>query len=81
MGDGPEKQAITSETRRKVQAAIAKLPPDMRMAVILRDIQGLSGKEAAEALGIEVSTLKTRLHRGRMKLRDLLQEYVDGAED
>jgi len=78
MGDGPEKQAISSEARRKVQAAIAKLPPDMRMAVILRDIQGLSGEEAAETLGIEVSTLKTRLHRGRMKLRDLLKDYVDG---
>ena len=76
VGDGPEKQAITSETRQKIQSAIAKLPPDMRMAVILRDIQELSGEEAAAALGIEVSALKTRLHRGRMKLRELLKDYV-----
>jgi len=46
------------------------------MAVILRDIQGLSGEEAAQAQAVPVAPLKTRLHRGRVLLREHLEGYL-----
>ena len=48
----------------------------MRAAIVLRDVQGLSGEEAAAALGVRVETLKTRLHRGRVLLRRYLEGYL-----
>ncbi len=77
---GPEKAAINSELKDAIQLALNQLPPDQRMAVILRDVQGLSGEEAAAALNIPNSTLKTRLHRARLRLRDLLARYVETPE-
>ncbi|MBI3744406.1 MAG: sigma-70 family RNA polymerase sigma factor [Chloroflexi bacterium] len=74
---GPERQALTGELRESINAALAKLPPTLRMAVILRDIQGLSGQEAADILKVDVSALKTRLHRGRLLLRQHLAPYLN----
>ncbi len=73
---GPEKLALTSELRDAIQRALDQLPADQRMAVVLRDVQGLSGEEAAAALNVPVSTVKTRLHRGRTRLRELLDRYL-----
>jgi len=47
------------------------------MAVVLRDIEGLSTEEAAAVAGIRVAAFKSRLHRGRMQLRLLLEPYLD----
>ena len=47
--DNPEKAALDSELQEAIQKGLSQLPPDLRMAVILRDVQGLSGAEAAEA--------------------------------
>lgn len=69
----PEKHAINSETRRQLNAAIARLPEDMRSAIVLRDIHGLSYEEIAAALDINVGTIKSRISRGRMKLREELR--------
>ena len=74
--DNPERAALDKEVQDAVQAGLATLPEGMRMAVVLRDVQGLSGEEAAEALGIQVATLKTRLHRGRLLLRTYLAERL-----
>lgn len=52
-----------------VRAALALLPPDQHVVVALRDIEGLSNAEVADLLGVMVSTVKTRLHRGRARLR------------
>lgn len=68
----------TFESREFLQAvanALDELPPDYRTAVSLRDVEGLSTSEAAEALGIGERALKSRLHRGRMALRAKLDEY------
>jgi len=46
------------------------------MAVVLRDVEGLSTVEAAEVAGVSESAFKSRLHRGRMQLRTLLQPYL-----
>ena len=74
--DSPERSALNSELRDKLEEGMSRLPPDLRTAVVLRDVQGLSNQEAAAAIGITVSSLKARLHRGRVLLREHLSEYV-----
>ncbi len=76
----PERSAVTSELGEKLQEGISMLQPELRGAVILRDVEGLSNTEAAEVLGITVSSLKSRLHRGRILLRKYLSDYVKVAQ-
>jgi RNA polymerase sigma-70 factor (ECF subfamily) len=76
----PVASAINSELGDRLKSAIAELPEDMRVAVVLRDVQGLSNEEAADALEISAPALKARLHRGRVALRDRLAEYVRQRE-
>ena len=59
---------------RSIQQALAALPHDQRLAVVLIDVQGLAYEEAAEVMGINVGTVKSRLSRGRVRVRDLLRE-------
>ena len=77
--DAPERSALASEIGDKIQEGISRLPPELRAAVVLRDVSGLSNAEAADALGVTVSSLKSRLHRGRVLLRQHLAEYAPGA--
>ena len=74
--DSPEREALSSELRDKLEEGIQLLPPQLRAAVVLRDVQGLSNTEAAEALDTSVASLKARLHRGRVLLRKYLDGYV-----
>ena len=74
--EGPEKMALNSELRENLEQGLALLTPTLKAAVVLRDIQGLSNEEAADALKISVSSLKARLHRGRVLLRNTLQDYL-----
>jgi RNA polymerase sigma-70 factor (ECF subfamily) len=71
-GATPEQRSLSAETAASIQAAIDCLPPDQRLAVILCDVQGLSYDEAAEAMSVELGTVKSRLSRARARLRDLL---------
>jgi RNA polymerase sigma-70 factor (ECF subfamily) len=64
-----------------LQAAIETLRPDHREALVLRDVEGLSAEEAAEVVGIEVSALKSRLHRGRLELREKLAAVLGDSHD
>lgn len=75
--DVPEKHAIASEQRRMLDQAIAELPEDMRAAVVLRDIQGFSYDEIAEALTANIGTVKSRISRGRERLRQILKEHME----
>ena len=75
--DGPEKLALNSELREHLEGGLDQLPPNLKAAVVLRDVQGLSNEEASEIVGISVSSLKARLHRGRVLLRKHLQDYID----
>lgn len=70
----PEKHAIRGESKRMLHAAIENLPEDMRSAIVLRDIEGLSYEEIAKALDINIGTIKSRISRGREKLREKLKE-------
>lgn len=61
--------AIAGETKAALSRAIARLPEDYRMVVVLRDVEGLSSEEVADALGLTVAAVKSRLHRARLFLR------------
>ena len=76
----PERSAASSELGEKIQEGIDLLQPDLRAAVVLRDVEGLSNTEAAEILGITVSSLKSRLHRARVLLRKYLSDYVEAPQ-
>ena len=74
--EGPEDAALNSELREQLQEGLALLSPNLRAAVVLRDVQGLSNEEAAEVLETSLSSLKSRLHRGRVLLRKHLEQYI-----
>jgi RNA polymerase sigma-70 factor (ECF subfamily) len=69
---GPELAALGTETAEVIQQALGTLPDEQRFVVILCDIQGLSYEEAATVLELAVGTVKSRLSRGRARLRDEL---------
>ena len=75
----PEEHAINSELREEMVKALAALPSDLRAAVVLRDVQGMSNAEAADILGVSVPSVKSKLHRGRVVLRKRLEEYAKTA--
>ena len=68
----PEASAEAADVRSRVIAALNELPLDYREAVVLRDVAGLSNDEVAAALGLSVAAAKSRIHRGRLQLRGLL---------
>lgn len=67
-----------AELRRRLVAALAVLPSIYREPVLLRDVQGMTTGEASAILGLKAQTLKSRLHRGRLALREQLGEFADG---
>ena len=74
--DAPERFATNSELGNKIKEGIAMLPEDLQAAVVLRDVEELSNSEAAEILDVTVSSLKSRLHRGRILLRKHMDEFL-----
>ena len=72
----PEAVLERSETRRELLAALDTLPERQRAAVLLRDVAGLSGEEAAAALDLTPVHLRVLLHRGRGRLRETLTRAV-----
>jgi RNA polymerase sigma-70 factor (ECF subfamily) len=70
--DTPERSAVRREQRYLLEKAIYDLPEDMKSAIVLRDIQGLSYEEIATVLDTNVGTIKSRISRGREKLRSVL---------
>jgi RNA polymerase sigma-70 factor (ECF subfamily) len=65
-------EALRDELRQVVRASIDKLPTPYRVALVLRDIEGLENEQLAEQLGITVNAAKIRVHRARQALRTLL---------
>lgn len=68
--DAAFEAAVLSED---VQAAVRRLPPEYRSAVVLSDVVGLTYQEISEALAVPVGTVRSRLHRGRALLREALR--------
>jgi RNA polymerase sigma-70 factor (ECF subfamily) len=69
----PEAAAEAGELRARIVAALATLPFEYREAVVLRDVAGLSNQEVAAALGVSLAAAKSRIHRGRLQLRERLE--------
>jgi RNA polymerase sigma-70 factor (ECF subfamily) len=68
--------ALQGELREHLEGAIAALPPEYRTALILHDLEGLSNPDIAEALGISLPAVKSRVHRSRLFLRQRLSDYL-----
>jgi RNA polymerase sigma-70 factor (ECF subfamily) len=62
------------ELQERVARALARLDEDFRAAVVLKDIEELDYAQIAEILGVPIGTVKSRIHRGRLVLRDLLRD-------
>jgi RNA polymerase sigma-70 factor (ECF subfamily) len=71
----PDDELQSEELRQKIQAAVDALPDIYRTVFLVRDVDGLSTEETAEALQLSVPTVKTRLHRARMALRQTIGSY------
>ena len=66
--------AVAAEARSALEGVITRLPDDYRIVVLLRDVEGLTNEETADALGLTVAAVKSRLHRVRLVLRQALAE-------
>ena len=71
----PPEDLLTAETRQVMAEGIERLPEELRTVFILRDVEELSNAEVAEILGLSVAAVKSRLHRGRIQLRERLNRY------
>jgi len=70
---GPERRTAARQAGAAIDAALAAMDPEAREVLILRDVDGLSGEEAAAALGIGLAAMKSRLHRSRLELKERVE--------
>jgi RNA polymerase sigma-70 factor (ECF subfamily) len=77
--DDPSRQAENSELRQALSRALAELPPPLRTAIVLRDVEGLSTQEAAEIAGIGQAAFKSRLHQARLRVRAAIGDQALAA--
>lgn len=75
--DKPEEQVEQAELQRAIQHCLDNLPGDFRATVILVDVQGLDYFEAAQVIGKPIGTIKSRLARARLRLRDCLNGFAE----
>lgn len=73
---GPSDRAEQAELLASVSHALRKLPYEERVAIVLRDVEGDSTRHAAALIGVSEAAFKSRLHRARMRLRELLEESL-----
>jgi len=74
----PDEYVMRAQLREALAAAVSELPEIYRAPVVLRDIQGLTTEEASSRLKVKDQTLKSRLHRGRLMLREKLEVFRSG---
>jgi RNA polymerase sigma-70 factor, ECF subfamily len=73
----PDAQALARERHELIDAAIARLPEPFRDVYVLADVEGLPNGEIGEMLGLGVPAVKSRLHRARLRMRDLLAPHFE----
>ena len=71
-----DEKALQGELRQVLTEAIDALPPDYRTALVLHDVEGVSNPDIADALGISLPAVKSRVHRSRLFVRQRLSEYL-----
>ncbi len=79
-GAGPEDDARAGESRRLVSEALKHLAPEFRMPVVLRDLEEWSYEEIAVSLALPVGTVKSRIARGRGRLKEVLTPLISGRQ-
>lgn len=75
--DHPEEQIQRLELQNAIQHCLDKLPDEFKVAVVMVDVQGLDYSEAAESLGKPIGTIKSRLARARIRLRECLHGFAE----
>jgi len=73
-----DEEMLRAEMRQTLVRALKEMPVLYRAPVLLRDVQGLTTEEASAVLHVKEQTLKSRLHRGRLMLREQLSDFADG---
>jgi RNA polymerase sigma-70 factor (ECF subfamily) len=68
----PERRALKRQTQRVLTEALAEITSDQRTAIVMYDVEGFDYQEIASITGVSLGTVKSRIHRGRLALRDLL---------
>ena len=76
----PDRRLLSLEARDRLKAALAELPDRQRLIVGLRDVEGHSAEEVCELLDLSQENQRVLLHRGRSRLRAILEEYLDPAD-
>ena len=79
-GASPHRDLQEKELEQRVRQGLGELAEELRTALVLRDLQGLSYSEIAEVLHLAVGTVKSRIHRGRLELATILSELRDERE-
>lgn len=75
-----ERALLRGELSARMEAAIDKLPKDYKIVLVLRDVEGLSAEETAQAVGLSVAAVKSRLHRARVFVRRELATYLAASD-
>jgi RNA polymerase sigma-70 factor (ECF subfamily) len=75
----PEERALSSELSDVLQEAMSQIPDHYRIAVILRDVDGLSYEEIAKVTSAELGTVKSRIARARVRIQQRLSPYLENA--
>lgn len=73
-GESPEEALLRQDLLHAMEAAMAKLPVDQRVVLVLSDVQGMSYEEISETTGVSLGTIKSRLSRARARMRDYLTQ-------
>jgi len=78
-GPAPDERLATDQAGAALRAALLDLPEEAREVLLLRDVEGLSGEEAAAVLGLGLAAMKSRLHRARLELKAGVEALLGGA--
>jgi len=73
----PESSVLIQELRGRLEVALARLPPDQRLALLLCDVEDLDYKEIAAVMKTSIGTVKSRISRGRSRLREILRAEME----
>jgi RNA polymerase sigma-70 factor (ECF subfamily) len=73
----PEREAMRRNTSRVLSQALTQITDDQRKAIVLYDVEGFDYQEIADMTGVSLGTVKSRIHRGRLALRELLADDVE----
>jgi RNA polymerase sigma-70 factor (ECF subfamily) len=75
--ESPERQAMQRQATRMLAGAMAQITDDQRAAILLYDVEGYDYQEIADMTGVSLGTVKSRIHRGRLALRDILEPDME----